>query len=148
MERDRHAPSASSIILVARSTTCSQRGQRHARGADNAILVARSTHARRARGKPQDSLESRWEMVHNVTDRHGVRKPLMLTLNKCQIRRDNNSLNRSAGVGRFWDGQFNPGTRLTKTLSRSNTEVTPTPERQTFERKQHLHFPSAATLGS
>ena len=28
----------------------------------------------------------------------------------------NDTLNRSAGVGRFWDGEFNPGTRLTKTL--------------------------------
>ena len=59
-------------------------------------------------------------MVHNVTHRHGVRKTLMPTLNQCQIRRDNNALNRSAGVGRFWGGWFNPGTRLTKTLSGLN----------------------------
>ena len=62
-------------------------------------------------------------MVHNVTRGHGVRKTLMPTLNQCQKRRDNNTLNRSAGVGRFWDGEFNPGTRLTKTLSSSNNNA-------------------------
>ena len=36
-----------------------------------------------------------------------------------QKRWDNNSLNRSAGVGRLWDGWINPGTRLTKTTMKS-----------------------------
>jgi len=28
------------------------------------------------------------------------------------VFRDNKTMNRSAGVGRFWDGDLNPGTRL------------------------------------
>ena len=53
-----------------------------------------------------------WQNAYHALEPFTKQSTLEYNLYPDQRTRDNKTMNRSGGFSRFWDGEFNPATRL------------------------------------